>query len=197
MPVPKSRVAELQGPLRARYRTSPETARITDRARTLGGRQGDPFHTDVEPAPGLGVAVPVGVHGAVGGLHDAATPGDILCAALAACLDSTIRMVADILGAGIEALEVEVTAEVDVRGTLAVERDVPVGFQSMRCAVHLKARQGTSPEILDRLLKTAERSCIVLQTLRAGVPVETSVDLDGDRPAVEADPDRGSRAEEP
>lgn len=73
-----------------------------------------------------------GIHRAVGGYHDAPNPGDILCAALASCLDSTIRIIADRLGITLTSLEVDVTAEVDVRGTLVVNRDIPVGFQAMR-----------------------------------------------------------------
>jgi hypothetical protein len=86
---------------------------------------------------GCGIAVPVGVHRAVGGPHDAPTPGDILCAALAACQDSTVRMVANLMGVELEFLEVEVTADADVRGALAIDMQVPVGFQSMRCDVLL------------------------------------------------------------
>ena len=70
--------------------------------------------------PQCGIAVPVGVHRTIGGLHDAPTPGYILCAALAACQDSSVRMVANILGITLEYLEVEVTGDVDVRGTLAM-----------------------------------------------------------------------------
>lgn len=51
----------------------------------------------LHPMPTSGVRVPVGVHRAVGGLHDAPTPGDLLCAALAACQDSTFRMIANIM----------------------------------------------------------------------------------------------------
>lgn len=62
--------------------------------------------------------------------HDAPNPGDMLCGALAACMDSTIRKVADHLGVTLTSLEVKVAAEVDVRGCLAVDRKVPVGFQN-------------------------------------------------------------------
>ena len=49
------------------------------------------------------------------------TPGDVLCAALAACADTTFRLVATQLGLDVEALAVHVQAEVDVRGTLFCE----------------------------------------------------------------------------
>jgi hypothetical protein len=88
------RVFEIQIPLRQRYKAEPKEALVIDRARAFGNDPDDPFHSMVMPMPQCGIAVPVGVHRAIGGLHDAPTPGDILCAALAACQDLSVRMVA-------------------------------------------------------------------------------------------------------
>ncbi|MEK9804519.1 MAG: OsmC family protein [Curvibacter sp.] len=162
-----------QRALRARYQAEPAAARVTDQACTRSADPQDPFHFVVEPMEGSGVHVPVGVHTAVGGVHDAPCPGDIMCAALAACQDSSIRLVAHLLGVELSSLSVRVTAELDVRGALAVEPGVPVGFQSMRCDVHWVPRVGTPPELLDRLREGAERCCVVLQTLRQPPPVRT------------------------
>ena len=173
-------VVTRQEPLREQYREAPEAALITDRATTIGYDLSDPWHGEVEPgSEDHGETWPFGVHRAVGGLHDAPVPGDILCAALATCLDSTIRLIADRLGVTLEALEVEVTADVDVRGTLVVRRDVPVRFQSMQCHVDINPAKGTDPKLVRKLLKGAEYSCVNLQTLRNGVSVETSVDVEG------------------
>lgn len=164
-------------PLYDRYEEAPDDARITDRAVATGGVDVDPFHGTVEPGSrDYGVAWEFGIHEAVGGFHDAPNPGDVLCAALAACLDSTTRMVADRLGVTLEHLEVTVTADVDVRGTLVVEEDVPVGFQSMECHVDIRAEDGTDPELVGRLVEAAEYSCVNLQTLSSGVPVKTTID---------------------
>ena len=173
----KISISQIQEPLRAQYKTSPETALVVDRALTKGADASDPFHSAVEPMPGSGTTIPVGVHRALGGLHDAPTSGDILCAALGACQDSAVRMVANFLGVELEFLEVEVTAEVDVRGAMAVDRQVPVGFQSMRCNVRLRAKDGTNPEHIETLRVAAEHCCIVLQTLRNPPPVETTFEM--------------------
>jgi uncharacterized OsmC-like protein len=170
-------VHEIQAPLRALYKSSPQAARVTDHARTTGADPGDPFHSTVEPMPGCGAPLPVGVHRAIGGMHDAPTPGDILCAALAACQDSAVRMVANLLGVELEFLEVEVTGDVDVRGAMAIERQVPVGFQSMRCDVRLRAKAGTNAELLEKLSAAAERCCVVQQTLRNPPTVQTTFDM--------------------
>lgn len=165
-------VRTAQKPLRRQYVSDPGSAMVLDRARTTHPDLDDPFHSTVEPMPGCGISTPVGVHQALGGPHDAPTPGDILCAALAACADSTVRMVANIIGVELEHLEVSVGAEIDVRGTMMVARDVPVGFQAMRCQVDLRAKAGTSPALLGRLRTAAEQSCVVLQTLRQPPPVQ-------------------------
>lgn len=167
-----------QDPLRERYEDHPEEAHITDRARTVDGVEVDPFHGATEPgSQDYGVEWEFAIHEAVGGFHDGPNPGDVLCAALACCLDSTIRMIARRLGVTLNSLEVDVAADVDVRGTLVVDREVPVGFQSMSCHVDVEAADGTDPTVLETLLEAAEYSCVNLQTLRSGVPVETSVEM--------------------
>jgi len=174
-------VRERHLPLYGRYQESPEAAMITDRAIATGGVEVDPFHGIVEPgSEDYGVGWEFGIHRAVGGFHDAPNPGDILCAALAACLDSTTRIIADRLDVTLKSLDVEVTADVDVRGTLVVEKDVPVGFQSMACHVDIRAEDGTAPELVETLIEAAEYSCVNLQTLLSGVPVETSIDMEPD-----------------
>lgn len=169
---------ERQDPLRELYKENPREAWITDRAKTSGNVESDPFHGKVTPgSQDYGISWHFGIHNAVGGYHDAPNPGDILCAALAACLDSTIRIIANRLGVKIPLLEVDVSADVDVRGTLLVAPDVPVGFQKMRCRINLRAAEGTNRKLLAKLIEAAEHSCVNLQTLLAGVPVETTVEL--------------------
>lgn len=167
-----------QDPLRKQYETEPEHARITDHAKTSGNISSNPFRGWVQPgSQDYGIAVPYGIHHAVGGYHDLPNPGDILCAAVATCLDSTIRIIANRFGVVLTQLEVEVSADVDVRGTLMVDPQIPVGFQQIRCHVHIQADEKTKPQHLQQLVAAAEHCCVNLQTLRAGVPVETSLQI--------------------
>ena len=180
-----SLVKQRQDPLRDRYRMEPEEAWIVDGAGTVQSGSEDPFHSTVTPGQGYDTLWRVGIHRAVGGYHDQPNPGDILCAALASCFDSTLRMIADRLEIPITFLVVTARAEVDVRGTLLVDRDVPVGFQQTKCQVHLETADGVPPEKVKMLLTAAEHSCVVLQTLRHGVPVQ--MQLDQERAAPKAD----------
>lgn len=167
---------ERQNPLMERYKTEPEAAAIIDRAITRGGTVKDPFHGKVFIGQDeVGSEVKFGIHKAVGGYSDALNPGDMLCAALAACLDSTIRIIASRFGVKLKSLEVEVKAEVDVRGTLLVDRSVPAGFQKIYCDVRMKPSAIVPSFVLNKLIAGAERSCVNLQTLLGGVEVETNL----------------------
>lgn len=162
-----------QRALRKRYRSeAPEEAFVTDSAATVAQAGDSPMWGSVQiGGPEFDVAVPVGVHAAVGGMHDLPVPGDILCAALAACVDTTIRIIASNTGVALASLAVDVQADCDVRGTLLVERSVPVGFQTMRVRVRAVPGPGVSSTDIEQLVLLAERCCVVLQTLTNGVGV--------------------------
>ena len=181
-----SLVQQRQSPLRDRYRSVPAEAWISDGAQTVNACDGDPFHGAVVPANGGDASLRFGIHRAVGGFHDYPNPGDILSAALAACFDSTLRMLADHLGIRLESLEVRVDAECDVRGCLLVERAVPVGFQSMRCRVRLQPKDDVDEETVQMLVAAAEKSCVVMQTLRNGVTVQAQIEAGNAVAAVAA-----------
>lgn len=138
-----SEIGDRQRPLRALYCEQPTEAISEKWARTGSATIAidDAFHGEVEIGRGYGATFRYGLDRKVGGLHDLPNPGDLLCATLAACLDSTIRVVADILAIELEDLSVEASGEVDLRGTLLVDQDVPVGFRQMSCAVHVQPAQ--------------------------------------------------------
>lgn len=166
-------VKQRQDPLRERYRTAPDEARIIDSAKTIMNRSDDPFHAEVVAGDGQGGSWRIGIHRVIGGDHDLPNPGDILCAALASCLHSTLRIIANRLEIPVADLEVSTHAELDARGCLLVDRGVPVGFQQIRCQVRLAPGANVPPEKVKMLQAAVEHSCVVLQTLRNGVPVQT------------------------
>lgn len=170
-----SLVQQRQSPLRDRYRSDPAEARIIDSAQTVNACGGDPFHGVVVPANGADAPLCFGIHRAVGGFQDHPNPGDLLSAALAACFDSTLRILAEHLGIRLTSLEVKVDAECDVRGCLLVDPAVPVGFQRMLCRVRLQS-DDADDEKLQMLVAAAENSCVVFQTLRNGVTVQAQLE---------------------
>ncbi|MFT4939874.1 MAG: putative OsmC-like protein [Paraglaciecola sp.] len=151
--------------LAEKYHHTPALAWITDVATTGQGSTDikDPLHVDVDVA---GFNIPLGVHPAVGGDGDDPVPGEMLCAALASCLDSTIRIIANRLAVELTHLQVTVSAEIDVRGTLKFKPTIPVAFQKMHLSVEMETVAETKPELESALLKAAEASCVVMQTLK-------------------------------
>ena len=160
-------VAERQAPLCAAYREAPDRAVITDSARTSSDMidTDQPLYGNVTCGTGLPADITTGLHKAVGGESDFPNPGEIFAAAIASCLDSSTRMIANRMGIRLERLSVSVDAKVDVRGTLQVEREVPVGFQSIDIKVEMTGGKGVSDDQLLMLLKAAKRSCVLIQTL--------------------------------
>ena len=100
-------------------------------------------------------------------------PAELLCAALAACYDPSVRMVAQAMGIELTALEVHVQAKVDMRGAMGMGRDLPVGFQSFSTDIHLQAREGTPAEAIEQLRVAAQRCCVVAHTLRSAPEMQT------------------------
>lgn len=115
--------------------------------------------------------------------------GDILAAALVICEESTIRSVAANMGVELDSVEVEARIHWDFRGTMGVDRTVPVGASKIELRSQVKVKEGVNEERARRLLQSAERYCATLQTLRNGVEVETSFQLQS------ADDDRLTESE--
>lgn len=177
MSATQSVVLSRQTPLRGAYKAQPEKAMITKHVRTSCPPGTDPLHGVVVPGDDYGVEWRYGIDRAVGGLHDAPNPGEILCAALAACQDSTLRMVAELMGVALLQTEVEVTGQVDVRGCLAIDRETPIGFQVMECKVRVQIAPDTPAEKVKKLFAQSEQLCINLATLRQGVRVQSQFSL--------------------
>jgi len=176
--IQEATLTKRQETLHRHYAEVPGDAWITDRARATPGRSADSVHGEVEPANNDGRRYRFGVHRAVGGDHDAPNPGDLLSAALAACMHATLRMVAERLGMTIVDSEVAATAQADVRGALMVDTTVPVGFQRLHCEVRLTVPAGMDKRTLKVLMTGVEQCCVVFQTLRAGTRVTTDWRID-------------------
>jgi uncharacterized OsmC-like protein len=147
----------LQAPLKERYRTTPDAARLTLHAE---GRLGEGVTCRV--GTHLGV-VTAGLHPATGGDGLSACSADMLLQALVACAGVTLNAVATALGIELRAVNLRAEGDLDFRGTLGVAKDAPVGFQNIRLQFALDT--GATDEQLATLLRLTERYCVVYQTL--------------------------------
>ena len=168
----------IQAPLKARYREDPATAAVVTAARSIAYDPSDPQHCVVAPEAFPEVALRSGLHPAAGGTGEVPCSGDILAAALVICEESTIRSVAANMGVELESVQVEARIHWDFRGTMGVDREVPVGATRIELRSRVKVKDGVNEERARRLLQSAERYCSTLQTLRNGVAVETDFHLE-------------------
>jgi uncharacterized OsmC-like protein len=151
----------LQQPLKERYRADAKAALVTLRAE---GKLGEGVSCSVATGRAL---VEAGLHPASGGDGSLACSGDLLLQALAACTGVTLTAVATALGVEVRGGTVRAEGDLDFRGTLAVDRDVPVGFREIRVKVTLDT--DANAEQIATLRRLTERYCVVYQTL-AGDP---------------------------
>jgi uncharacterized OsmC-like protein len=162
----RDRLRTVQEPLKERYREDPEAALVTLHAT---GTLGEGITCSVATGRALAEA---GLHPATGGEGVSLCSGDMLLEALVACAGVTLRAVATSLDLDVETGTVRAQGDLDVRGTLAVSKEAPVGFRSIRLNFELET--DASDDDLDTLLRLTERYCVVYQTIARAPELETS-----------------------
>jgi uncharacterized OsmC-like protein len=158
-----STLKSMQAPLKARYKQAPDAALITLRAE---GRLGDGVTCHVDTGKAM---VAAGLHPATGGSGVAACSGDMLLQALVACAGVTLNAVATALDLKVRDATVRAEGDLDFRGTLGVDKAVPVGFRDIRLAFDIEG--DLSEEQRATLMKLTERYCVVYQTLKSAPPI--------------------------
>ena len=131
----------VQAPIKQRYRDEPGAALITLEAE---GELGEGVSCSVRTGQAL---VAAGLHPGTGGDGFHACSGDMLLQALVACAGVTMRSVATSLGLDV-AGSVRAEGDLDFRGTLGVDKEVPVGFTDIRLTLrprHRRVRRRRSP----------------------------------------------------
>ena len=156
----------LQAPIKERYRNEPKSAMITLRAE---GKIGEGVTCNVATGKAL---VEAGLHPATGGNGLSVCSGDMLLEALVGCAGVTLRAVATALKIPLRDATIHAEGDLDFRGTLAVSKEVPVGFQNIRLRFDLDT--DATDEQIATLLKLTERFCVVYQTLVRSPKIDIS-----------------------
>ena len=91
----------------------------------------------------------------IGGNNTAPSPGVLGRGALASCLVIGLSRWAARLGVPLDALEVEVEAELDARGELGMDERIRPGYGEVRYTISI--RSPAPRELVDDLIATAER----------------------------------------
>src|SRR5215475_2639243 len=132
-----------QQPIKDSYRLDPEKAQITLTARGSDADDG-PVSCSVDIGRMLYEAQ---AHPGVGGPGTGACSGDLLLGALAACAQLTCQMVATAMGLDAKRIEVIVEGDLDLRGTLGIDREVGAGFDAIRMRFEIDAPDASEEDL--------------------------------------------------
>jgi uncharacterized OsmC-like protein len=157
-----------QAPIKDRYKTDPRAALITLKAK--GSIESEGIACKVETGRALAVA---GLHPATGGSGLELCSGDMLLEALVACAGVTLKSVATAIEVPLKSGIVTAEGDLDFRGTLGVDKETPVGFESIR--LRFDVDTSAPQDKLDLLLKLTERYCVVYQTIKNGPKVSVEM----------------------
>lgn len=158
----------IQAPIKDRYKSEPGSAQVTNTAE--GRFDGDGLTCTVTGWSGEVVA---GLHPATGGDGSEACSADMLLEALVACAGVTLRSVATAMGIDLRSASIRATGSWDARGTLGVDRDIPVGLTRIALTFTLECDE--PPERVAKLIELTERYCVIYQTLRSGPQLTTAI----------------------
>lgn len=151
------RLKELQRPLKTRYQADPQASLATFHA---AGTLEDNISCHIDSGIGRVLA---GLHPNAGGDGTLACSGDMLLEALVACTGVTLNAVATNMGIQLQYTEIFAEGDCDFRGTLGVDKNVPVGLTKIR--LRFDIQDDISEEQKQKLIQLTERYCVIYQTL--------------------------------
>jgi uncharacterized OsmC-like protein len=153
----KEQFRAMQAPVKETYKQNPQAALVTTR---VTGRASTGLAFTVESRRG---PIEAGPTAATGGDGSLACAEEMLLESLIACSGVTLQSVAAAWGVELRHARIVAEGDVDVRGTLGISKDVPVGFREIRLRFELDA--DAPPEKLDKMVEVVDRYCVVAQTL--------------------------------
>jgi uncharacterized OsmC-like protein len=136
---------------RHRWRSAAEIEGASDEIELADGpleRRHHRFHTDFPRE--------------MGGQDAGPAPGEMLMAALAGCIGSSYAASAAARGVGVDAMEIDINADVDLRGTYGID-SVPA--RPSEIAVTLRVRSDASRGELEALSEVSKRHSPVADSL--------------------------------
>jgi uncharacterized OsmC-like protein len=107
----------------------------------------------------------------LGGRGSSPTPAQYLLAALGSSAAMSFRYWSDRLGVRFDALRVELSGSIDLRGFIGLGNDVRPGFRHVRLTITVSGPE--PPERYEELRRAVERHCPVLDAFVNPVAVTT------------------------
>lgn len=157
-----------QAEYKSRYSATPSAAKLTLRTQAAV----DELTVTCKVDTGRGLAV-AGIHPNAGGSGRELCSGDMLLEAVAACAGVSLKAAATVLQIPLRAAYVYVEGDVDLRGTLGVADDVPVGFDTVRLRFEVDTEASEAQRA--ELLTLVERYCVIVQTLKHSPAIDVKM----------------------
>jgi uncharacterized OsmC-like protein len=152
----------IQAPIKENYKQNPSEGLRT--LRSTGVVDVDHQQCRIESHAGT---IRAGLHPAAGGSASDACSAELLLESLIACAGVTFAAVATNMNLKVKSCTIEAEGDMDFRGTLGVEKTVPVGLTAIR--LRFQVDSDLDETALAKLISLTERYCVIYQTLRNGV----------------------------
>ena len=164
----KKTLRSMQQPLKEKFTSDPESANKVLRAHAH--LSNSTISCGVDSFLGK---VPCGLHEMTGGDGSEACSAEMLLQSLVGCAGVTLNAVATAMEIELKSAQVIAEGTLDFRGTLGLDRSVPVGFESITMKFELET--DAEKQSVEKLVELTERYCVVFQSLRA--PTEIGSEL--------------------
>ena len=116
-----------------------------------------------------------GLHPATGGDGSKACSADMLMEAPAACASVTLKAVAAAMRIPLKHARVIANGTWDARGTLAVDRDTPIGLIGVKLKFEIDST--AERKKLEKMIELTERYCVIYQTLAKPPTLESEFEV--------------------
>jgi uncharacterized OsmC-like protein len=153
-----AKLRALQTPLKESYKKAPESALIPARAEAVIDQE----DISCRIATYAGTTLS-GLHPGAGGDGSKACSADMLMEALVACAGVTLKAVATAMRIDLKKARVVAAGTWDARGTLAVDRNAPVGLTEIKLSFEIDS--AADQKKIKKMIELTERYCVIYQTL--------------------------------
>jgi uncharacterized OsmC-like protein len=147
----------IQKPFKEKYKSYPESAVVNF---SVSSEIGDNVTCRIKTGELFKEA---GLHPAAGGSGIHLCSAEMLLESITACAGVTLNAVALSMGINIRSAKICAEGDLDFRGTLAVSKEAPVGFKSLRLTFDIDA--DADDQKISKLISLTEKYCVVYQTL--------------------------------
>ena len=113
----------------------------------------------------------------LGGNDAGMNPVELLLVSLGACQEIAYSLFASVMGIQIDAVQVKVKGQLDVRGIFGDDKSIPPGYQGV--TFETKIDSPADADTIKALVEAVESGCPTLDTFRRPVPVTGEVFLNG------------------